>query len=1436
MKNKIKRIILPILTCMLVCVGIFAMLMMGNVSVAGAVDFGHFSKNKISQSNFLTVDSAVSGSSYSKEYKLYFDSNSNKKIDEYFTHNLDSEKIGDGEGSSTYEVFVHSANNSSSVVKHNGEAFSQLNFSPNMVLALNAGYLSFEGQAFLTSKSKDGGFLQNDGAETIHMKLFVYNTDNSDGFESETLTVSKRDAFVSDADRVSLSVSKNTVNCNAIIIQFKSKYNNVSSWDENYMAIKRPEVIVSTSDHSAPSIELDYSEEYALSRDVKVNVSDFESGIQKIRYRLGGGEWTSVAEDSFKAYTNLHNFSVNMTKNETLEIETTDNVGNVSTKQYTETKIDNCTPSLNIEFDPSREDTDMHTFFTATLLSNTANGSAESAENFYYTYTVNGEPAGTRVAVNNGKMEFIAEDVGVYCFTFVAEDEVTKSEQTISLTFKKLLMVEDVVSSYTYSLSGNDFKFGKLSYSGGELSDAELSAIALGFSLTCGEQGAERLTDVGEYNYQFTCSEYYIVSNSSGSVQVLPYELQITFNGLSKEYSAEGIDVDFTLNEEGARDGVEVSYTCGGLPLDSAPVEVGEYQVTVSYTKNSNFTLNEQRTFTVTKRSIRVIAKDKTITYGDPIGELEFEVENGIASNNLESLFTLCCEESGILNVKEGGYSLYFKQQNSTTEEEDAILKNYVIEYISARLYVEKQRVLVYVDALSKEYGDSDPSFTFTIKNLAEKDIEIETIGTLSRALGEDVGNYQMELGTLSSANYELTLVPSVFQINKRMAAINIASATKVYGDADPEFTFTEFDSGFSKILEADMQYFKQALCRTAGEDVGKYIISINTNMQGVSNYIIISADGTLEITKKSIVVNAKDETVEYGLEPKLEYEVLDEFGSSVQATLDGSLIREEGEALGTYTILQGTLGSNNYNIEFHSATLTIVPRSVVVKVLESSKTYGEQDRVNLQISSAGKTDTVVVTDKPASLESIGIFCNITLHREAGEDVRRGGYLYTSCTASNGNYTLVFEAGSLIIEKRSIDVNISSCNKNYGEADPEFGYSVSGTVFDGELNLKLQREPGEDVGTYAISLAENDLTNYTVASSNSAELTINKANLNLRLQNKTVAYSGAEQSLDLLDTDLEFTYTYKYNNLMVVDSCVDAGEYSVTAHFNGNNNYFEYETSAVLTITAKLIPVVLKTYEFNYSGKVCSPVYELNINESVSTSIKFYDSLGQEVLNPVEVGVYTFEIVSNDPNYVCDYQGQMIIYEIFFSETVDGDASAVSSGVGTSSLDIHLYENKNEGLGSIFTASKNNRKTMGVYSFTNPNTNTNGEIFTVRIAANAGKDVEIYTIDRNGKLTKVSYVLEDGYYVLSINDISLSIIVTASDRTILYAKIILSVIVLWLCLIITKGIRRSRRNHFFKTHTSVYISSQLELEENKDIVQAREPSERISAAQFLNNK
>ncbi|WP_297338279.1 MBG domain-containing protein, partial [Algoriphagus sp.] len=388
-----------------------------------------------------------------------------------------------------------------------------------------------------------------------------------------------------------------------------------------------------------------------------------------------------------------------------------------------------------------------------------------------------------------------------------------------------------------------------------------------------------------------------------------------------------------------------------------------------------------------------------------------------------------------------------------------------------------------------KVFGEDDPEFTFEATGFEGGDDESILTGALEREIGEDVGTYEISMGTLDAGpNYTINLIEADFEITPATLTVTAdADQNKIYGDVDPTFTYgvSGFENG------DDESILTGSLSRVEGEDVGTYTIT-EGDLSAGDNYTIDYTGANFEITERTLsVVASLNQGKVYGeADPTLTYTASNFGNGDDESILSGTLSRQPGEDIGTYAISLGSLDAgDNYTIDYTGADFEITEKTLTITVTPGqSKTYGDTD----------PTFAYVATGfGPGDDESI---LTGELERESGEDV--GGYAINLGSLSAGaNYTIDFAGADFVITPATLTVTAdANQSKTYGDVDPTFSYQA--TDFkngDGEsiLTGELERESGEDVGTYGIlqgSLSAGD--NYTIDYTG-ADFAITPATLNI---------------------------------------------------------------------------------------------------------------------------------------------------------------------------------------------------------------------------------------------------------------------------------------------------------------------------------------------------
>ncbi|CAH0351164.1 GLUG motif-containing protein [Aquabacterium sp. CECT 9606] len=110
--------------------------------------------------------------------------------------------------------------------------------------------------------------------------------------------------------------------------------------------------------------------------------------------------------------------------------------------------------------------------------------------------------------------------------------------------------------------------------------------------------------------------------------------------------------------------------------------------------------------------------------------------------------------DAGTYTITPGG--LYSGQQG------------YLISYGAGTVTIDPRPITVTADAQSKTYGSADPALTYQITTGTLVDGDVLS-GSLSRAPGEDAGNYAISAASLSNGNYLITAHDGTLTILQRL-------------------------------------------------------------------------------------------------------------------------------------------------------------------------------------------------------------------------------------------------------------------------------------------------------------------------------------------------------------------------------------------------------------------------------------------------------------------------------------------------------------------------------------------------------------------------------------------------------------------------------------------------------------------------------------------
>src|SRR5437762_810858 len=416
------------------------------------------------------------------------------------------------------------------------------------------------------------------------------------------------------------------------------------------------------------------------------------------------------------------------------------------------------------------------------------------------------------------------------------------------------------------------------------------------------------------------------------------------------------------------------------------------------------------------------------------------------------------------------------------------------------------------------------------------------------------------------------------------------------------------------------------------------------------TNYTLTYVGANLTIDPRAVTVTADAKSKTYGnADPALTYQITS--GSlAFSDSFTGALSRAAGENVGTYAIVQGTLGlSTNYTLTYVGANLTIEPRAVTVTADAKSKTYGNADpALTYQITSG-------------SLAFSDSFSG-ALIRVAGENV--GTYAIVQGTlALSTNYTLTYVGANLTIEPRAVTVTADAKSKTYGNADPALTYQItSGSLaFSDSFSGALIRVAGENVGTYAIVQGTLALsTNYTLTYVG-ANLTIEPRAVTVTADAKSKTYGNADPALTYQITSGSLAFSDSFSGALIRVAGENVGTYAIVqGTLSLSTNYTLTYVGANLTIDPRAVTVTADAKSKTYGNADPALTYQIT-----SGSLAFSDSFSGVLSRVAGENVGTYAILqgtlSLSTNYTLTYVGANLTIDPR-AVTVTADAKSKTYG------------------------------------------------------------------------------------------------------------------------------------------------------------------------------
>ena len=479
----------------------------------------------------------------------------------------------------------------------------------------------------------------------------------------------------------------------------------------------------------------------------------------------------------------------------------------------------------------------------------------------------------------------------------------------------------------------------------------------------------------------------------------------------------------------------------------------------------------------------------------------------------------------------------------------------------------------VTADNKSREYGEENPTFTYTTSASLTGEPSLTTTATKTSPIGEY--DIVVERGTITG---DYTAKNGKLTITKAPLTITAKSYTIKQGDALP--TFEADYSGFKNNETTSVLTTQPTITTsaTSASEPGTYEIIVSD--ASATNYEISYVKGTLTITKADeVVVTAKSYSRKYGeANPTFEYTTS---GATLSGTPSITCAATATSPVGEYDIVASKGTVTNYNVTYVNGKLTITKAPLTITAKSYTIKQGDAlPTFEAEYSGFKNNETKAVLSAQPRITT-----------SATSASAPGTYDIVVSGASATNYDISYVKGTLTITKADeVVVTAKSYSRKYGEANPTFEYTTSGATLSGTPSITCAATVTSPVGEYDIVASKGTVTNYNVTYVN-GKLTITKAPLTI------TAKSYAIKQGDALPT-FEAEYSgFKNNETSSVlsaqprittsaTSASEPGTYEIIVSDASATNYEISYVKGTLTISAVEVEPVTETETTTFSETV----------------------------------------------------------------------------------------------------------------------------------------------------------------------------------------------------------------------------------------------------------
>ena len=544
----------------------------------------------------------------------------------------------------------------------------------------------------------------------------------------------------------------------------------------------------------------------------------------------------------------------------------------------------------------------------------------------------------------------------------------------------------------------------------------------------------------------------------------------------------------------------------------------------------------------------------------------------------------------------------------------DTLESNYSVTVTvtpSQSFRIDKRHVTITIGNYTKVYGDKDPVFDWSISDgetVYGEDAHEVIAYSLSRDQGENKGTYEIRAVMISSVNYDVAVVKGTLTVEPKPVTVTITSATKTYGEADPDFKWTHTE--LAKDEGTSVLGF--TVTREKGEDVKEGGYALSGKATNANYSVTVEKGSVLTIDKLAVsfaVTNAQlpyntytvdtlPEPAGLGADAKVSGTL--PYGDKANVVFDYKIGADEIVSLiaGDYLCIGTTVSFVKEDGSDASGNYTYSPITVILKVVSSG--------LNVDLSGyASEYDFDPASGITLSLDKVSV------KTQSGNII--SATLEAKITSADGSteYFTPDEKGNIVISY------VPSVSKSDKYVSLKFIVTASASGYDDSTGEKI--------------------------------FTLNKANYDLKgiaFEDLTETYNGEAHEIaytGTLPAGLTASVSYAGDNVNYSGRDVTATlTFDLTGQEAGGTVYYSYNLpeSRTAKLTIKRASVVITVYPQTavYDKTVPVPSAEEGKDYIITEGEIFgSDDLGITLAitdADYAVGVYDLILSINNTNYI----------------------------------------------------------------------------------------------------------------------------------------------------------------------------------------------------------